>query len=158
MPFRRKNIRAKEVIHVNRKFYTVCAAFLLIIWPLVAALGLYALGQPLPSLALLTSPRFLAMQLIVDYSVMLTFVACALFFNKRTAKHANVIDELQEKLVKSERENDELNNVLAESEHKRKEAEAIARQYWKMIPEDQRATYGALRIANSNRVQHTSGS
>lgn len=108
------------MIHVNRKFYTACAAFLLIIWPLVTALGLYALGQPLPSLALLTSPRFLAMQLIVDYAVMLTFVACALLFNKRTAKHANVIDELQiendniqEKLVKSERENGELQDELA---------------------------------------------
>lgn len=108
------------MIHVNRKFYTACAAFLLIIWPLVAAIGLYALGQPLPSLALLTSPRFLAMQLIVDYAVMLTFVACALLFNKRTAKHANVIDELQiendniqEKLVKSERENGELQDELA---------------------------------------------
>lgn len=98
------------------------------------------------------------MQLIVDYSMALAFVACALLFNKRTAKHANAIDELQiennklqEKLVKSERENGKLNNALAESEHKRKEAEAIAKQYWEMIPEDKRATYGALRVANSNR-------
>ena len=143
---------------MSRKFYSICAALLLIIWPLIAALGLYALGQPLPSLELLTSPKFLAMQLIVDYAVMLTFVACALFFNKRTAKHVNAIDELQikndkiqEKLVKSERENGKLNNALAESEHKRKEAEAIAKQYWEMIPEDKRATYGALRVANSNR-------
>ncbi len=98
------------------------------------------------------------MQLIVDYAVMLTFVACALFFNKRTAKHANVINELRRELAKSKDENGELNKALAESEHKRKAAEAIARQYWEMIPEDQRATYGALRTANSNRVQYTSGS
>ena len=98
------------------------------------------------------------MQLIVDYAMIFTFVACALFFNKRTAKHANVINELRQELAKSKDENGELNNALAESEHKRKEAEAIARQYWEMIPEDQCATYGALRIANSNRVQHTSGS
>ena len=91
------------------------------------------------------------MQIIVDYTMMFTFVACALLFNKRTAKHANVINELRRELAKSKDENGELNNALAESEHKRKEAEAIARQYWKMIPEDQRATYGALRIANSNR-------
>lgn len=98
------------------------------------------------------------MQIIVDYSMALVFVACALLFNKRTAKHANVINELRRKLDVSEDKNSELNNALAESEHKRKEAEAIARQYWEMIPKDQRATYGALRIANSNRVQHTSGS
>lgn len=60
------------------------------------------------------------MQIIVDYSMALAFVACALLFNKRTAKHANVIDELQiendniqEKLVKSERENGELQDELA---------------------------------------------
>lgn len=98
---------------LDRKFYTVCAAFLLIIWPLVAALGLYALGQPLPSLALLTSPRFLAMQIIVDYSMALVFVTCALLFNKRTAKHANVINELRRELAVSKDENGELQDELA---------------------------------------------
>ena len=91
------------------------------------------------------------MQLIVDYSMALAFVACALLFNKRTAKHANATNELQRKLAKSKDENVKLNKALAESEHKREKAEAIAKQYWEMIPEDQRATYGALRAANSNR-------
>ena len=97
------------------RFYSVCAAFLLIVWPLVAVLGLYALGQPLPSLSLLTSPRFLTMQIIVDYSMALAFVACALLFNKRTAKHANVIDELRRELAKSKDESGELRDELAKS-------------------------------------------
>ena len=91
------------------------------------------------------------MQLIVDYAVATTLVACALLFNKRTAKHANATNELRRELAKSKGESGELRQELAKSEHKRKEAEAIARQYWEMIPEDQRATYGALRIVNSNR-------
>ena len=95
------------------RFYSVCAAFLLIVWPLVAVLGLYALGQPLPSLSLLTSPRFLTMQIIVDYSMALAFVACALLFNKRTAKHANVINELRRELAVFKDENGELQDELA---------------------------------------------
>ena len=144
---------------MSRKFYSVCAALLLIIWPLIAALGLYALGQPLPSLELLTSPRFLAVQLIVDYAVMLTFVACVLFFNKRTAKHANAIDELridndklQEKLVKSERKNSELEKALLESERELEKAKALAERYWKILSGVQRDTEESLKIANSNRV------
>ena len=97
------------------RFYSVCAAFLLIVWPLVAVLGLYALGQPLPSLSLLTSPRFLTMQIIVDYSMALAFVACALLFNKRTAKHANVINELRRELAVFKDENGELQDELAKS-------------------------------------------
>ena len=134
---------------MNRKFYTVCAAFLLIIWPLVAALGLYALGQPLPSLALLTSPRFLAMQIIVDYTMMFTFVACALLFNKRTAKHANVINELRRELAKSKDKNGELQDALAESEHKRKKAEDRANAYKALLSKEQRQDEEALEIANA---------
>lgn len=103
---------------MSRKFYSICAALLLIIWPLIAALGLYALGQPLPSLALLTSPRFLAMQLIVDYSMALAFVACALLFNKRTAKHANVINELRRELASVRAELEETRGRLYETENK----------------------------------------
>ena len=97
------------------RFYSVWFAFLLIVWPLVAVLGLYALGQPLPSLSLLTSPRFLTMQIIVDYSMALAFVACALLFNKRTAKHANVINELRRELAVFKDENGELQDELAKS-------------------------------------------
>lgn len=53
------------------------------------------------------------MQLIVDYAVMLTFVACALLFNKRTAKHANVINELRRELAVFKDENGELQDELA---------------------------------------------
>ena len=55
------------------------------------------------------------MQLIVDYSMALAFVACALLFNKRTAKHANVIDELRRELAKSKDESGELRDELAKS-------------------------------------------
>ena len=53
------------------------------------------------------------MQLIVDYAMATVFVACALFFNKRTAKHANVIDELRRELAKSKDESGELRDELA---------------------------------------------
>ncbi len=55
------------------------------------------------------------MQIIVDYTMMFTFVACALLFNKRTAKHANVINELRRELAVSKDENGELQDELAKS-------------------------------------------
>ena len=53
------------------------------------------------------------MQIIVDYSMALAFVACALLFNKRTAKHANVINELRRELAVFKDENGELQDELA---------------------------------------------
>ena len=55
------------------------------------------------------------MQIIVDYSMALAFVACALLFNKRTAKHANVINELRRELAVFKDENGELQDELAKS-------------------------------------------
>lgn len=89
------------------------------------------------------------MQIIVDYTMMFTFVACALLFNKRTAKHANVINELRRELAKSKDKNGELQDALAESEHKRKKAEDRANAYKALLSKEQRQDEEALEIANT---------
>ena len=68
-------------------------------------------------------------------------------------KYAN----LQKEFDKSERKNSELEKALLESERELEKAKALAEHYWKMLSDVQRDTEESLKIANSNRVQHTSG-
>ena len=108
----------------------------------------YILGEEsLPSLELVSSKSLAA----VIYMAIIAIIACALFLNNRALRNSQKYANLQKELDAYRSENSKFRKELAESERKRKEAEAIARQYWEMLPEDQRAIYGALRVANSNR-------
>ncbi len=87
----------------------------------------------------------------------IAIIACALFLNERAIRNSKKYANLQKELDESERKNSELDNALLESERKLEEAKALAERYWKMLSDAQRATEESLKIANSNRVQHTSG-
>ena len=149
----------------NRKVHSVCLAILLALLA-IAVVFSYILGEPIPSPVELASSK-LAMLLVIDYVMILTFMACLILSDKRSIKnsqkHADAIDKLQIKndklqwkLDESERRNSELDNALLESERKRKEAERLAAQYRRLLSKEQRETEESLRIANLNRPQRTS--
>ena len=123
----------------------------------------YILGEPIASLVELASSTS-----VINYVTMIVLMMCTFLLNKKVIKdisqHANAIDALQKKSIENDKlldeykcENSKLRKKLAESERKRGEAEALAERYWKMLSDAQRATEESLKIANSNRVQHTSG-
>ena len=91
---------------------------------------------------------------IVGYVSTVTLVYTILFLNKRMTVCLKVysvtIDELLDECV-------ELQEKLDESERELEKAKALAERYWKMLSGVQRDTEESLKIANSNRVQHTSG-
>jgi hypothetical protein len=87
----------------------------------------------------------------------ITFIVCALFLNKRAIRNSKKYANLQKEFDKSERKNSELEKALLESERELEKAKALAEHYWKMLSDVQRDTEESLKIANSNRVQHTSG-
>ena len=136
-----------------RKIYSFCLVILLLLLATVALVS-YILGEEsLPSLELVSS-KSLA---VVIYIAMITVITCALFLNKKAIRNSKKYANLQKELDESERKNSELDNALLESERKLEEAKALAERYWKMLSDAQRATEESLKIANSNRVQHTSG-
>lgn len=85
---------------------------------------------------------------IVGYVSTVTLVYTILFLNKRMTVCLKVysvtIDELLDECV-------ELQEKLDDSERRRKEAEALAKAYEKMLSKEQRDTVETLAIANSNR-------
>ena len=136
-----------------RKIYSCCLVILLLLLATVALVS-YILGEEsLPSLELVSS-KYLA---AVIYMAIIAIIACALFLNERAIRNSKKYANLQKELDESERKNSELDNALLESERKLEEAKALAERYWKMLSDAQRATEESLKIANSNRVQHTSG-
>ena len=137
----------------SQKIYSLCFLAVLLL-PLLLVFVSYVLGaHQLPSLAELV-PSKLSMLSIVGYVSTVTLVYTILFLNKRMTVCLKVysvtIDELLDECV-------ELQEKLDESERKLEEAKALAERYWKMLSDAQRATEESLKIANSNRVQHTSG-
>ena len=136
-----------------RKIYSFCLVILLLLLATVALVS-YILGEEsLPSLELVSSKSLAA----VIYMAIIAIIACALFLNERAIRNSKKYANLQKELDESERKNSELDNALLESERKLEEAKALAERYWKMLSDAQRATEESLKIANSNRVQHTSG-
>ncbi len=136
-----------------RKIYSCCLVILLLLLATVALVS-YILGEEsLPSLELVSSKSLAA----VIYMAIIAIIACALFLNERAIRNSKKYANLQKELDESERKNSELDNALLESERKLEEAKALAERYWKMLSDAQRATEESLKIANSNRVQHTSG-
>ena len=106
--------------------------------PLLLVFVSYVLGaHQLPSLAELVSSK-LSMLSIVGYVSTVTLVYTILFLNKRMTVCLKVysvtIDEL-----------------LDESERRRKEAEALAKAYEKMLSKEQRDIAEALAINAANR-------
>ena len=133
-----------------RKIYSFCLVILLLLLATVALVS-YILGEEsLPSLELVSSKSLAAV-------IYMAIIACALFLNERAIRNSKKYANLQKELDESERKNSELDNALLESERKLEEAKALAERYWKMLSDAQRATEESLKIANSNRVQHTSG-
>lgn len=133
-----------------RKIYSCCLVILLLLLATVALVS-YILGEEsLPSLELVSSKSLAAV-------IYMAIIACALFLNERAIRNSKKYANLQKELDESERKNSELDNALLESERKLEEAKALAERYWKMLSDAQRATEESLKIANSNRVQHTSG-
>lgn len=136
-----------------RKIYSCCLVILLLLLATVALVS-YILGEEsLPSLELVSSKSLAA----VIYMAIIAIIACALFLNERAIRNSKKYANLQKELDESERKNSELDNALLESERKLEEAKALAERYWKILSDAQRATEESLKIANSNRVQHTSG-
>lgn len=121
----------------NQKVYTVGLVILLIL-PLVTVLGYYILGKPITELASSSS----VWTAVINYVTMVVLATSTTLLNRRVVKDlqgcVDVIDTLQDELVACRSENSKLRKELAKSERKRKEAEAIARQYWEMLPEDLR--------------------
>lgn len=133
-----------------RKIYSCCLVILLLLLATVALVS-YILGEEsLPSLELVSSKSLAAV-------IYMAIIACALFLNERAIRNSKKYANLQKELDESERKNSELDNALLESERKLEEAKALAERYWKMLSDAQRAAEESLKIANSNRVQHTSG-
>ena len=89
-----------------------------------------------------------AMLSIVGYVSTVTLVYTILFLNKRMTVCLKVysvtIDELLDECV-------ELQEKLDESERRRKEAEALAKAYEKMLSKEQRDIAEALAINAANR-------
>jgi len=136
-----------------RKIYSFCLVILLLLLATVALVS-YILGEEsLPSLELVSS-KSLA---VVIYIAMITVITCALFLNKKVIRNSKKYSNLQKELDESERKNSELEKALLESERELEKAKALAERYWKMLSGVQRDTEESLKIANSNRVQHTSG-
>ena len=137
----------------SQKIYSLCFLAVLLL-PLLLVFVSYVLGaHQLPSLAELV-PSKLSMLSIVGYVSTVTLVYTILFLNKRMTVCLKVysvtIDELLDECV-------ELQEKLDESERELEKAKALAERYWKMLSGVQRDTEESLKIANSNRVQHTSG-
>lgn len=144
------NIKTHESI---RKIYSFCLIILLLL--ATVTLVSYILGEEsLPSLELVFSSKSLT---VVIYVSIITFITCALFLNERAIGNSKKYANLQKELDKSERKNSELEKALLESERELEKAKALAEHYWKMLSDVQRDTEESLKIANSNRVQHTSG-
>ena len=133
-----------------RKIYSCCLVILLLLLATVALVS-YILGEE--SLELVSSKSLAA----VIYMATITFIVCALFLNKRAIRNSKKYANLQKEFDKSERKNSELEKALLESERELEKAKALAEHYWKMLSDVQRDTEESLKIANSNRVQHTSG-
>ena len=128
----------------SQKIYSLCFLAVLLL-PLLLVFVSYVLGaHQLPSLAELV----LSMLSIVGYVSTVTLVYTILFLNKRMTVCLKVysvtIDELLDECV-------ELQEKLDDSERRRKEAEALAKAYEKMLSKEQRDTVETLAIANSNR-------
>ncbi len=135
-----------------RKIYSLCLVLLLLL--ATVTLVSYILGEEsLPSLELVSS-KSLA---VIIYIAMITVITCALFLNKKAIRNSKKYSNLQKELDESERKNSELEKALLESERELEKAKALAERYWKMLSGVQRDTEESLKIANSNRVQHTSG-
>ena len=94
---------------------------------------------------------------VVIYNAKITVITCALFLNKKAIRNSKKYSNLQKELDESERKNSELEKALLESERELEKAKALAERYWKVLSGVQRDTEESLKIANSNRVQHTSG-
>ena len=136
-----------------RKIYSCCLVILLLLLATVALVS-YILGEEsLPSLELVSSKSLAA----VIYMAIIAIIACALFLNERAIRNSKKYSNLQKELDESERKNSELEKALLESERELEKAKALAERYWKMLSDVQRDTEESLKIANSNRVQHTSG-
>ena len=133
-----------------RKIYSFCLVILLLLLATVALVS-YILGEESLELA---SSKSLA---VVIYIAMITVITCALFLNKKAIRNSKKYSNLQKELDESERKNSELEKALLESERELEKAKALAERYWKMLSGVQRDTEESLKIANSNRVQHTSG-
>lgn len=121
----------------SQKIYSLCFLAVLLL-PLLLVFVSYVLGaHQLPSLAELV-PSKLSMLSIVGYVSTVTLVYTILFLNKRMTVCLKVysvtIDEL-----------------LDESERRRKEAEALAKAYEKMLSKEQRDIAEALAINAANR-------
>ena len=137
----------------SQKIYSLCFLAVLLL-PLLLVFVSYILGEEsLPSLELVSSKSLAA----VIYMATITFIVCALFLNKRAIRNSKKYANLQKEFDKSERKNSELEKALLESERELEKAKALAEHYWKMLSDVQRDTEESLKIANSNRVQHTSG-
>lgn len=121
----------------SQKIYSLCFLAVLLL-PLLLVFVSYVLGaHQLPSLVELV-PSKLSMLSIVGYVSTVTLVYTILFLNKRMTVCLKVysvtIDEL-----------------LDESERRRKEAEALAKAYEKMLSKEQRDIAEALAINAANR-------
>ena len=121
----------------SQKIYSLCFLAVLLL-PLLLVFVSYVLGaHQLPSLAELV-PSKLSMLSIVGYVSTVTLVYTILFLNKRMTVCLKVysvtIDEL-----------------LDQSERRRKEAEALAKAYEKMLSKEQRDIAEALAINAANR-------
>ena len=131
----------------SQKIYSLCFLAVLLL-PLLLVFVSYVLGaHQLPSLAELV-PSKLSMLSIVGYVSTVTLVYTILFLNERMTVCLKVysvtIDELLDECV-------ELQEKLDESERRRKEAEALAKAYEKMLSKEQRDIAEALAINAANR-------
>jgi len=134
-----------KVHEVNRKVYLACLVALLLL-P-VAIFGFYALDPDLfASLVELVSSKLAAM---LAYVTIVTLVMSICRLDKRVARCIQKIIKLQKELDKSKDKNGELQDALAESEHKRKKAEDRANAYKALLSKEQRQDEEALEIANT---------
>ena len=132
----------------SQKIYSLCFLAVLLL-PLLLVFVSYVLGaHQLPSLVELVSSKLAAM---LAYVTIVTLVMSICRLDKRVARCIQKIIKLQKELDKSKDKNGELQDALAESEHKRKEAEALAKAYEKMLSKEQRDIAEALAINAANR-------
>ena len=86
---------------------------------------------------------------MLAYVTIVTLVMSICRLDKRVARCIQKIIKLQKELDKSKDKNGELQDALAESEHKRKKAEDRANAYKALLSKEQRQDEEALEIANA---------
>lgn len=142
----------------NHKVYAFSLVVLLLLPPIAVFSSYIFLGESLVE----PEPSNSAMTAVVNY-VTMALLATSTFLLSRKAigdiqKCVDVIDALQEELAAYKSENSELLSKLAESERKRKEAEALAERYWEMLSDEQRRLAVSIEeMLELNSPQHTSG-